>query len=48
MLKYIINFIQQWVNDHIDTRFEIRGPLIREVGAEIREPRLLIQGTDVT
>ena len=42
MSKYIIYFNQQWVGDHSEEWFEARGPLARQVTAEMKEAGILV------
>ena len=42
MSKYIIYFNQQWVGDHSSEWFQSRGPLARQVVAEMEQEGVLI------
>lgn len=42
MAQYIIYFNQQWVGDHSAEWFESRGPLARQVVADMRAAGVLI------
>ncbi len=42
MPKYIIYFNQQWVGDHSEEWFKSRGPLAREVVAEMEQEGVLV------
>lgn len=42
MAQYIIYFNQQWVGDHSAKWFESRGPLARQVVAQMRDAGILI------
>ncbi len=42
MAKYIIYFNQQWVGDHSAEWFQARGPLSREVVAEMQEAGVVV------
>ncbi len=42
MAQYIIYFNQQWVGDHTSEWFQSRGPLARQVVAELKEAGALV------
>ena len=42
MAKYIIYFNQQWVGDHSEEWFQVRGPLSRAVVTEMQEAGVLV------
>lgn len=42
MAKYLIYFNQQWVGDHSPEWFESRGPLARQVVAEMEQAGVLV------
>ena len=42
MAQYIIYFNQQWVGDHSSEWFQSRGPLARQVVAELKEAGALV------
>lgn len=42
MPKYLIYFNQQWVGDHSEEWFESRGPLAKQVVAEMEDSRVLV------
>ena len=42
MANYIIYFNQQWVGDHSEEWFESRGPLAREVVAEMKAAGVVV------
>ena len=42
MAQYIIYFNQQWVGDHTSEWFQSRGPLARQVVAELKEAGVLV------
>jgi hypothetical protein len=42
MANYIIYFNQQWVGDHSSEWFQSRGPLARQVVADMKEAGVLV------
>ena len=42
MSKYLIYFNQQWVGDHPEEWFDSRGPLARQVVAEMEQAGVLV------